>query len=138
MGLWEELYGKCERQTKTTILTATNTDSQVILVPWSAPANKQGILEQLHVSNTTAGAGVIKLFDADITTGGAAPSATKPTYVGSAAAPILPWYNFAANGNIILDQNSCPHIPLIGGLACQVTVQPVHLFASILVFSRGS
>jgi hypothetical protein len=134
MGLFEELGGECERQYKTVILTTTNTDSQIILVPWTPPANKQAILECLHVSNTTAGAGIVKLFDADVTTGGAAPSATKPSYIGSAAAPILPWYNVGANANLILDVNSCPHITLQGGLACQVTVQPTHIFASIVVF----
>src|SRR5215510_944213 len=137
MGVWEQLNGKCERQTKFVNLTNVNTDSQVILVPWTAPANKQAILEQLHMSNTTGGAGIVKFFDADITTGGAPPSATKPTYVGTAAAPIIPWYNLAANGTLVLGEDSCPHIPLIGGLACQVTVQPTHIFASIIVFSRG-
>ena len=137
-NLWQELNGKCERQTKFVNLTAVNTDAQVILVPWTPPANKQAVLEQLHMYNNTGGAGIVKFFDADVTTGGAAPAATKPTYVVSAAAPAqIPWQAVAANASTVLGDDNCPHVPLVGGLACQTTVQPMMIFASIIVFARG-
>jgi hypothetical protein len=136
MTLWEELNGHCERQTNTVIVTATNTDTQVIRVPWTAPANKSGILESLFISNQAADT-IVKIFDAELITTGT-PGTTLPPVRGTAAAPLLPWINVLASSQFVLDKQTCPNIPVLSGIAVQVTTQPVHIFASILVVPRGS
>ena len=136
--LWNELGGKCERQRNTVVITDANQDVQVIRVPWSAPLNKQGVLEKLIISNQHASAeALIKFFDSDeITTG--TPGSTLPPVRGTAAAPLIPWFNLAAGTQLVLDSDSCPNVQLLSGLSVQVTQQPVQIYAQILVFARGS
>lgn len=137
MDLWQELEGKCERQRATVVVTDANQDTQVILVPWTAPINKQGVLEKLIISNQHAtDEALIKFFDADVVTSGT-PGTTLPPVRGTAAAPVMPWWNLLAGTQIVLDIDTCPNIQLLSGLAVQVTNQPVHIYAQILVFARG-
>jgi len=136
-GLFEELGGECERQYGNVIVTDANTDTQVIRPPWTAPANKFGILELIIVSNQHASAEtLIKFFDSELVTSGT-PGTTLPPVIGTAAAPLIPWFNLAAGSQLILDKNSCPNIPILGGLSVQTTQQPVHVYAQIVVKSRG-
>ena len=135
--LWTELGGRCERQKNTVVITSANTDTQIIRVPWTAPINKQGVLEKLIISNQHAtDEALIKLFDAELVTSGT-PGTTLPPVRGTAAAPLIPWFNLAAGTQLVLDADSCPNVDILSGLACQVTNQPVHIYAQILVFARG-
>lgn len=137
MGLIEELGGECERQYNSVIVTVANTDTQVIRPSWTAPANKYGVLELIIVSNQHASADtLIKFFDSEIVTSGT-PGVTLPPVRGTAAAPLIPWFNLAAGSQMILDKNSCPNITLLGGLSVQTTQQPVHIYAQIIVKARG-
>ncbi len=133
MGLFEELGGECERQWNTAIVTVANTDTQVIRAPWTLPAGKQAILELLQMSNQNAAGTIVKFFDAELVTAGT-PGVTIPPVRGTAAAPLLPWYNVGANAQLNLGKNDCPNITILGGLACQVTQVPVHIYAQIVVY----
>lgn len=138
MGLFEELGGECERQSNCVIVTAANTDTQVIRPPWTAPANKYGVLEMLIISNQHATLdALVKFFDAEEVTSGT-PGTTLPPDRGTAAAPLIPWFNVAAGTQIVLDKNSCPNIQLLSGLSVQCTNQPVQIYAQIVVKARGA
>lgn len=138
MGLWEERGGRCERQKNMVIVTSANTDTQIVRVPWSPPANKQGQLELLIISNQhAANSALIKLFDAELVTSGT-PGSTLPPVRGTAAAPLIPYFNLAAGSQIVLDKNSCPNVDILSGLACQVTEQPIQIYAQVIVFARGT
>ena len=137
MTLWDELGGECERQRNSIIVTDANTDTQIIRVPWSAPANKQGMLEKLIISNQhAANETLIKLFDAEVITSGT-PGTTLPPVRGTAAAPLIPWLNLAAGTQLAFDVDTCPNVEILSGLAVQTTEQPVYIYAQILVFARG-
>lgn len=133
-GLFEELGGECERQGNSVIITAANTDTQIIRPPWTLPAAKSAVLEMLIVSNqNTTTEAIVKLFDAELVTAGT-PGVTIPPVRGTAAAPLLPFINVPANTQVWVGKNECPNIPILGGLACQVTQQPVHIYAQVVVY----
>lgn len=121
-----------ERQENHVIVAANNTDTQVFIVPWFT-ANKVGILEKLVISNQHASTeAIVKFFDEDITTSGTS-GTNKPSARGTAAAPIMPWINVPAGTQIWLGYNECPNVRLQGGLSCQVTSNPVHIYAQVVV-----
>lgn len=132
MGLREDYAG--ELQEKTTIITNANTDTQIFLVPWTPPFNKQGVLEAIAISNQQASAAaVVKIWDADITSGLVA-GTTKPAARGSAAAPLLPPINVPAGTQVWIGVGSCPNIKIAGGLAAQATQTTVTVYAQVVVY----
>jgi len=106
-----------ERQIAPAVLMTTGgTAYQIFLVPWTSPANANGYLEKLIISNQNAAAGTINFWDADITSTG-----TVPTARGSNAAPLIPTINVGAGAQVFLGYDLCPNVDLQAGLVAQAS-----------------
>lgn len=121
-------YPNAERKTPPPTRITVTTATQVMMVSWQPPAQSYGVLEKLVISNQNAGAGTVALHDADITSTGTA-GVTKPPVRGSAANPIVPTINIAANSQLYLGFDNCPNVKIIGGLVATLSVQPMEIYA---------
>lgn len=105
-----------ERQIPPPIQMAS-TPTQILMIPWTPPANANGWLEKLVISNQNVGAATLNIWDADITSAG-----TVPTARGSNALPIIPTINIASGAQVFLGYDLCPNIDIQGGLVGQASV----------------
>jgi hypothetical protein len=107
-------------------------------IPYSNPDNARTTVLCINFSNPTNAAGVVKIWDQDLTdlsvnTQAATTARTSPTGTGgSLASPVLQ-FNVPASGDVITEVMTRPYFQ--GGIACQSTIN--NLFYSIYVVHQG-
>lgn len=102
--------------------------TQICLIPWTAPANANGWLEKLVISNQNVSNATLNIWDADITSSG-----TVPTARGSNTAPLIPTFNIAAGTQVYLGYDLCPNIDIQAGLVGQASQTTVWVQAQIVI-----
>jgi hypothetical protein len=98
-------------------------------IPYPNPDNARTTVLCINFSNPTNAAGVVKIWDQDLTD---LSVNTQAANRGSVSAPILQ-FNIPASGDVITEVMTRPYFQ--GGITCQSTIN--NLFYSIYVVHQG-
>lgn len=110
------------------VALSTSAGTQIILIPWTAPANANGWLEKLVISNQSGSPATVNFWDADLVSSGTVPPAR-----GSNSNPLIPTINIAAGAQVFLGYDLCPNVDLQAGLVGQASQASVQVWAQVVI-----